>query len=120
MSDEISRSACGAVAGPCCNIRGLVAADAAAQQVSTAGGEQVAPGVRRVEHGKREAMIPGYKSVWMVDIVYQPKAKLASGIPDAQRHGLSLPGRRIAGQAIQGDGICRQTGRLMDLQDETF
>jgi quercetin dioxygenase-like cupin family protein len=59
----------------------LVAADAAAQQVSAAGGKEVAPGVHRVEHGKRESMIPGYKSVSMVDIVYQPKAKLASGNP---------------------------------------
>ena len=26
-------------------------------------------------------MIPGYKTVSMADIVYQPKAKLASGVP---------------------------------------
>lgn len=59
----------------------FVAADAAAQQVSSTGGKEVAPGVHRVEHGKRESMIPGYQRVTMVDIVYQPKAKLASGDP---------------------------------------
>lgn len=59
----------------------LVARDAAAQQAPAAGGKELAPGVHRVEHGKRESMIPGYKNVSMADIVYRPKAKLASGVP---------------------------------------
>jgi len=59
----------------------LVATDAAAQQPPAAGGKELAPGVHRVEHGKRESMIPGYKSVSMSDIIYQSKAKLASGVP---------------------------------------
>ena len=37
-------------------------------------GTETAPGVRRVDLGKREAMIPGYETVSMRDIVYQPGA----------------------------------------------
>ena len=35
-------------------------------------GKEVAPGVRQVDLGKREAMIAGYKTVSMRDIVVQP------------------------------------------------
>src|SRR5262249_18699071 len=38
-------------------------------------GREVAPGVRVVQHGKGDSMIPGYKTVLMRDLVYQPKAK---------------------------------------------
>lgn len=48
---------------------------AAAQPYWTVQGREIAPGVRVVQHGKRESMIPGYKSVSMRDLVYQPKAK---------------------------------------------
>ena len=37
----------------------------------------------RVYLSKRASMIPAYKSVLMVDFVYQPKAKLAAGVPMA-------------------------------------
>ena len=47
---------------------------AAAATYGPAEGTETAPGVRQVDLGKREAMIPGYKSVAMRDIVYQPGA----------------------------------------------
>ena len=37
-------------------------------------GREVAPGVRRIDHGKRESMISGYKAVALRDMVYQPGA----------------------------------------------
>jgi quercetin dioxygenase-like cupin family protein len=41
-------------------------------------GKELAPGVRQVNLGKREAMMPPYKSVSMRDIVYQPGASTAN------------------------------------------
>src|SRR3977135_1294222 len=38
-------------------------------------GTEIAPGVRRVDLGKRDSMIPAYKIVSMRDVVYQPKSK---------------------------------------------
>lgn len=64
----------------------LAAASAAAapgNAMAQPQGRDIAPGVQRVEHGKRASMIPAYKTVSMIDIVYQPKAKLASGVPMA-------------------------------------
>src|SRR5262249_28370847 len=48
---------------------------AVAQPFWTVQGREIAPGVRVVQHGKGDSMIPGYKSVSMRDLVYQPKAK---------------------------------------------
>jgi len=59
----------------------FVSDDAAAQQPAATAGNELAPGVQSVEHGKRPSMIPAYKTVSLVDITYQPKAKLASGVP---------------------------------------
>src|SRR6266545_8203764 len=61
----------------------FVGGDASAQQPAATAGKELAPGVRRIEHGTRPSMIPGYKTVSLADITYQPKAKLASGIPMA-------------------------------------
>jgi quercetin dioxygenase-like cupin family protein len=41
-------------------------------------GKEVAPGVREVILGKRESLIPAYKTVSMVDYVFQP----GKGIPE--------------------------------------
>ena len=41
-------------------------------QTSDPVGREIAPGVRRVDYGKREAMFGGYKSVAMRDNIYQP------------------------------------------------
>jgi hypothetical protein len=90
----------------------LVAADAGAQQVPAAGGKEVAPGVHRVEHGKRESMIPGLQERLDGRHRLSTEGEISIRQPDAQRHGLPLPGRRIAGQAVRGDGICRQPGDL--------
>ena len=35
-------------------------------------GKEIAPGVRVVDLGEREAIIPGYKTVKMLDVVFQP------------------------------------------------
>jgi hypothetical protein len=37
-------------------------------------GTEIGPGVRLVSLGKREAVIPGYKSLVLRDVVYQPGA----------------------------------------------
>ena len=39
---------------------------------------QAPPGVSRQSWGKRDSMIPGYKSVAMRDVIYQPGAKTSS------------------------------------------
>lgn len=50
---------------------------AAQMQMQSANeGKEVAPGVRVVELGKSEAIIPGYKTVSMIDVVFQPGANL--------------------------------------------
>jgi len=46
-----------------------------AQPYSPSEGTEIAPGVRRVDLGKRDSMIPAYKTVSMRDVVYQPKSK---------------------------------------------
>jgi quercetin dioxygenase-like cupin family protein len=48
---------------------------AAAQPYAADQGKQIAPGVRVVDLGKRESMVPNYKTVSMRDVVYQAKAK---------------------------------------------
>jgi quercetin dioxygenase-like cupin family protein len=35
-------------------------------------GKELAPGVRLIELSQREAIIPGYKTVSMIDVVFQP------------------------------------------------
>jgi hypothetical protein len=37
-------------------------------------GKEIGPGVRRIDYGQRESMIPAYKTVAMRDIVFQPGA----------------------------------------------
>ena len=37
-------------------------------------GKELSPGVRLIELGKRDSNIPAYKTIEMVDIVYQPGA----------------------------------------------
>ena len=48
---------------------------AVAQPYSPSEGTEIAPGVRRVDLGKRDSMIPAYKTVSMRDVVYQPNSK---------------------------------------------
>jgi quercetin dioxygenase-like cupin family protein len=52
-----------------------MAESAMAQPYAPNQGTEIAPGVRRVDLGKRASMIPAYKTVSMRDIVYQPKSK---------------------------------------------
>ncbi|HYN25063.1 MAG TPA: hypothetical protein VES69_08450 [Pyrinomonadaceae bacterium] len=42
-------------------------------------GKEVAPGVRMIELGKRESNIPAYKTVEMIDVVYQPGSSEKDG-----------------------------------------
>jgi hypothetical protein len=83
----------------------LAAASAAAapeEAMSQPRGKDVAPGVTQVERGKRDSMIPAYKFVAMVDFVYQPKAKLASGRPMANDMVCHCPRGRL--RVKQGNG----------------
>jgi hypothetical protein len=41
----------------------------------TPAGREIAPGVSRVDYGKREAMFGGYKTVALRDHIYQPGAE---------------------------------------------
>ena len=52
----------------------LSARHAAAATYGADAGTEIASGVRQVDLSKREGMIPGYKTVAMRDIVYQPGA----------------------------------------------
>ncbi len=45
---------------------------AAAETYGPDEGKEVAPGVRQVDLSKQESLIPGYKTVSMRDIVFQP------------------------------------------------
>jgi hypothetical protein len=45
-------------------------------------GREIAPGVRRVDHTKRETMIPNYKTVSMRDNIYQPGASTSGSSMD--------------------------------------
>ena len=56
----------------------VLAESAMAQAYSPSEGTEIAPGVRRVDLGKRKSMIPTYKTVSMRDVVYQPKSKSAN------------------------------------------
>ena len=91
--------------------------EAARAQAAT-DGKEIASGVRRVNLGKRASMIPAYKSVSMFDVVYQPKAKLATGVamandmvchcPEGELRvrqtpgGSSSPRRATCGAATKG------------------
>ena len=56
----------------------VITKGAAAQPHAATEGKEIAPGARQVDLGKHHSMIPGYKSVSMRDIVYQPKAKTSN------------------------------------------
>jgi hypothetical protein len=66
--------------------------------------------VQRVEHGKRASMIPAYKTVSMIDIVYQPKAKLASGVPMANDMVCRCPQGELRVKQIPGGEFVARTG----------
>jgi quercetin dioxygenase-like cupin family protein len=56
-------------------VSGLLLPGSASAQTGSSGsaeGREIAPGVRRIDYGKRETMIPNYKTVSMRDNVYQP------------------------------------------------
>lgn len=52
---------------------------AAAQKYSATDGEELFPGVRLITLGTRDTQIPGYKTVFMEDVVFQPKASIPLG-----------------------------------------
>jgi hypothetical protein len=84
--------------------------NALAQPSTATAGKELAPGVRQVEHGKRASMIPAYKTVSMVDIVYQPKAKLASGTPMANDMVCHCPEGEIRVKQTPGGEFVAKTG----------
>jgi hypothetical protein len=91
----------------------LAAASAAAapgNAMAQPQGKEIAPGVQRVEHSKRASMIPAYKTVSMIDIVYQPKAKLASGVPMANDMVCHCPQGELRVKQIPGGEFVARTG----------
>lgn len=91
----------------------LAAASAAAapgNAMAQPQGKEIAPGVQRVEHGERASMIPAYKTVSMIDIVYQPKAKLASGVPMANDMVCHCPQGELRVKQIPGGEFVAKTG----------
>jgi hypothetical protein len=56
-----------------------LATPAAAQKYSPTDGEELFPGVRLMTLGTRDTQIPGYKTVFMEDVVFQPKATIPLG-----------------------------------------
>ena len=62
-------------------------------------GQEVAPGGRLVQLGKGEAIIPGYKTVSMIDLVFQP-------------------GSNVPNETMQNDMVCHITeGELRVVQN---
>jgi quercetin dioxygenase-like cupin family protein len=55
------------------------ATPAAAQKYSATDGTEIFPGVRLVTLGTRDSMIPGYASVFMEDVVFEPKGTIPLG-----------------------------------------
>jgi hypothetical protein len=55
------------------------ATPAAAQKYGPTDGTEIFPGVRLVTLGTRDSRIKGYKSVFMEDVVFQPKATIPLG-----------------------------------------
>src|SRR5205085_7345325 len=56
----------------------VITESATAQPYAATEGKEIAPGARQVDLGKRQSMIPGYKTVSMRDFVYQPNAKTSN------------------------------------------
>jgi quercetin dioxygenase-like cupin family protein len=56
----------------------VITESATAQPYAATEGKEIAPGVRQVDLGKRQSMVPAYKTVSMRDIVFQPKAKASN------------------------------------------
>ena len=55
------------------------ATGAAAQKYSPTDGTELFPGVRLLTLGTRDTQIPGYKTVFMEDVVFQPKGTVPLG-----------------------------------------
>ena len=71
--EEIRRRSVLAVGLAAAAAPALVSSRAAmAQAYGPDEGKEIAPGVREIEVSQREAIIPGYKTVKMLDIVFQP------------------------------------------------
>ena len=55
------------------------ATPAAAQKYGSTDGQEIFPGVRLVKLGTGDARITGYKTVFMEDVVFQPKGAIPLG-----------------------------------------
>lgn len=83
---------------------------AMAQQRTAAAGKEVAPGVRQIQRSKRASMIPAYKSISMIDYVYQPRAKLATGRPMANDMVCHCPQGAIRVKQTPGEEFVVKAG----------
>jgi hypothetical protein len=88
------------------------APEEAARAQAATGGKEIAPGVRRLNLGKRASMIPAYKSVSMFDFVYQPKAKLATGVPMANDMVCHCPEGELRVRQTPGEEFVVKKGDL--------
>jgi hypothetical protein len=52
---------------------------ASAQAAGPEEGEEIFPGIRLMKLNQREAIIPGYKTVVMIDLVFQPGSHFPEG-----------------------------------------
>lgn len=73
-------------------------------------GKEVAPGVRRVPRSKRASKISAYKSVSMVDFVYQPKARLPAREPMASDMVCHCPQGAIRVKQTPGEEFVVKAG----------
>lgn len=60
----------------------LIPSPALAQRYRADEGKELAPGVRRVDLSKHTSEIPAYKSVTLVDLVFQPRSKFTNPAMD--------------------------------------
>ena len=79
---EINRRSALAIGGTVAAMPFLAwATPAAAQSYGPTEGKELFPGVRVVTLGTRDSMIKAYKTVEMIDVVFQPKADFPVGDP---------------------------------------
>ena len=99
---------------------GLAAASAAMMKpaaAQTMGYKDTTPWpgvVVRAYDGETPSLIPGFKTVSMLDVIMQPGSKTA-GPPDDERHGLPYPRRGASDRAGRKDVYGQEEFRL-DLQ----
>ena len=91
---------------------------AAAQTYGPDEGKELAPGVRQVDLGEGESVLPGYKMLKLRDIVIQPGAKTPDNV---MKNDYALPHdrRRTCGRS-EWQGVHSQKGRCLGLRQRHY